>query len=66
VGFKSLQENIDTTTSGGKLVFHIFGALELARIGPLRFIFVDSPTDKIGSSSPVDTFATRLSAQPLR
>ena len=27
MGFKSLQENIDTTTSGGKLVFHIFGAL---------------------------------------
>jgi DNA invertase Pin-like site-specific DNA recombinase len=28
-GFKSLTENIDTTTSGGKLVFHIFGALVL-------------------------------------
>src|SRR5918911_1919924 len=27
VGFKSITENIDTTTSGGKLVFHIFGAL---------------------------------------
>jgi DNA invertase Pin-like site-specific DNA recombinase len=27
VGFKSLTENIDTTTSGGKLVFHLFGAL---------------------------------------
>lgn len=27
VGFRSLVENIDTTTSGGKLVFHIFGAL---------------------------------------
>ena len=27
VGFKSLQEGIDTTTSGGKLIFHIFGAL---------------------------------------
>jgi DNA invertase Pin-like site-specific DNA recombinase len=27
IGFKSLMENIDTTTSGGKLVFHIFGAL---------------------------------------
>ncbi|MBS0288004.1 MAG: recombinase family protein [Proteobacteria bacterium] len=27
LGFKSLQENIDTTTSGGKLVFHIFSAL---------------------------------------
>src|SRR5436190_3310914 len=27
IGFKSIQESIDTTTSGGKLVFHIFGAL---------------------------------------
>ena len=27
VGFQSLQEAIDTTTSGGKLVFHVFGAL---------------------------------------
>jgi len=27
VGFKSLTENIDTTTSGGKLIFHIFGSL---------------------------------------
>src|SRR2546426_990759 len=27
VGFKSITENIDTTTSGGKLIFHIFGAL---------------------------------------
>ena len=27
VGFRSLTERIDTTTSGGKLIFHIFGAL---------------------------------------
>src|ERR671914_317820 len=27
IGFKSIQESIDTTTSGGKLIFHIFGAL---------------------------------------
>ncbi len=27
IGFISLQENIDTTKSGGKLIFHIFGAL---------------------------------------
>ncbi len=27
IGFKSLQENMDTTTPGGKLIFHIFGAL---------------------------------------
>jgi DNA invertase Pin-like site-specific DNA recombinase len=27
IGFQSLQESLDTTTSGGRLVFHIFGAL---------------------------------------
>ncbi len=27
IGFKSLQESMDTTTSGGRLIFHIFGSL---------------------------------------
>lgn len=27
IGFRSLRENLDTTTPGGKLVFHVFGAL---------------------------------------
>lgn len=27
IGFRSIQESIDTTTSGGKLIFHVFGAL---------------------------------------
>jgi DNA invertase Pin-like site-specific DNA recombinase len=27
LGLRSLQEQIDTTTSGGKLIFHVFGAL---------------------------------------
>src|SRR5205807_3105608 len=27
VGFQSVREAIDTTTSGGKLIFHVFGAL---------------------------------------
>lgn len=27
IGFRSITENIDTTTPGGKLVFHVFGAL---------------------------------------
>lgn len=27
IGFKSLTENIDTTSASGKLIFHIFGAL---------------------------------------
>lgn len=27
VGFRSLTEHVDTTTPGGRLVFHVFGAL---------------------------------------
>ncbi len=27
VGFRSLQESMDTASSGGKLIFHVFGAL---------------------------------------
>ena len=27
VAFRSITENIDTTTSGGRLIFHVFGAL---------------------------------------
>lgn len=27
IGFRSLTEDIDTTTSGGRLIFHVFGAL---------------------------------------
>ena len=27
IGFRSLTEAVDATTAGGKLVFHIFGAL---------------------------------------
>ena len=31
VGFRSLTENIDTTTPGGRLVFHLFAALAGSR-----------------------------------
>ncbi len=27
IGFRSVTESMDTTTSGGRLIFHIFGAL---------------------------------------
>jgi DNA invertase Pin-like site-specific DNA recombinase len=27
IGFQSLRESMDMTTSGGKLIFHVFGAL---------------------------------------
>lgn len=36
IGFRSLQENIDTTTAGGKLIFHIFGALAEFERGIIR------------------------------
>lgn len=36
IGFRSLTENIDTTTSGGKLVFHLFGALAEFERGIIR------------------------------
>jgi len=36
VGFKSLTEGFDTTSNGGKLVFHIFGALAEFERGIIR------------------------------
>lgn len=36
IGFRSLTEKIDTTTSGGKLVFHLFGALAEFERGFIR------------------------------
>jgi catechol 2,3-dioxygenase-like lactoylglutathione lyase family enzyme len=60
-------ENIEAVVADLRsrgVVFETFD-LELARIGSLLFIFADSSNDQIGSSSPIDTYATRLSAQPL-
>jgi DNA invertase Pin-like site-specific DNA recombinase len=50
VGFRSLHENIDTTTPGGKLVFHVFGALaEFERdrsvSGPMPALLPPGPGD---------------------
>jgi DNA invertase Pin-like site-specific DNA recombinase len=36
IGFRSLTEAIDTTTSGGKLIFHIFAALAEFERGVIR------------------------------
>ena len=60
IGFKSLTENIDTTTSGGKLIFHIFGALaeferNLIRERTTAGLFDRSPrqrTDRRQAQSP--------------
>ena len=36
IGFKSLQESMDTTTPGGKLIFHAFAALAEFERGVIR------------------------------
>lgn len=36
IGFQSLTENIDTTTNGGKLIFHIFASLAEFERGIIR------------------------------
>lgn len=36
IGFRSLTESIDTTTPGGKLVFHVFAALAEFERGVIR------------------------------
>jgi DNA invertase Pin-like site-specific DNA recombinase len=36
INFRSLNEAIDSTTTGGKLIFHIFGALSEFELGVIR------------------------------
>jgi DNA invertase Pin-like site-specific DNA recombinase len=36
IGFKSLQESMDTTTPGEKLIFHVFAALAEFERGVIR------------------------------
>ena len=35
VGLKSIQESVDTTSSGGQLIFHLFGSLAEFEFGSL-------------------------------
>jgi hypothetical protein len=46
IGFKSLQESTDTTTPGGKLIFHVFAALAEFERGVIREC--TEPPDTIG------------------
>jgi DNA invertase Pin-like site-specific DNA recombinase len=47
IDFRSLQEQIDTSTSGGKLVFHFFGALAEFE----RDLIRERTTSRSGSST---------------
>jgi hypothetical protein len=52
VGFRSLTENIDTTTSGGKLVFHIFWRPGRVRAGADPRADQRRPGRRSGSGPP--------------
>ncbi len=52
VEFASLRENIDTTTPGGKLVFHVFGAVaEGHEPMTLSFLGIKPRTPRVPSRS---------------
>jgi DNA invertase Pin-like site-specific DNA recombinase len=60
VAFRSLQEQIDTTTPGGKLVFHVFAALaeferDLIRERTLAGLAADRARGRRGGRPPVMT-----------
>jgi DNA invertase Pin-like site-specific DNA recombinase len=46
IGFQSLRENLDTTTPGGRLVFHVFAALAEF----IRELIVESTRDGIAAA----------------
>ena len=60
IGFRSLTENIDTTTSSGKLVFHLFGSLaeferDLIRDRTLAGLSAARARGRIGGRPPALT-----------
>ena len=70
VGFRSLQESIDTTTAGGRLVFHVFGALaeferELIRDRTLAGLEAARRRGRRGGRPPAMTPAKLRQAQSM-
>jgi DNA invertase Pin-like site-specific DNA recombinase len=71
IGFKSLTENIDTTTSGGRLTFHIFGALaqferEIIRERTRAGVAAARERGHIGGRPPALTAEKITAAQAMR
>ncbi len=70
MGFRSLQESIDTTTSGGRLVFHLFGALaeferDLIRDRTLAGLEAARSRGRRGGRPPVMTAAKVRQAERM-
>lgn len=60
VGFRSITESIDTTTSGGRLIFHVFGALsqferDLIRERTMAGLVAAASRGRKGGRKPVVT-----------
>lgn len=71
VGFRSLRESIDTTTPGGRLVFHVFGALaeferELIRERTLAGLASARARGRVGGRPPAMTPAKPRQAKAMR
>jgi DNA invertase Pin-like site-specific DNA recombinase len=71
VGFKSLTENIDTTTSGGRLTFHIFGALaqferEIIRERTRAGVAAARARGRVGGRPPAMTPEKLAAARTMR
>jgi DNA invertase Pin-like site-specific DNA recombinase len=70
VGFRSLHESLDTTTPGGRLVFHVFAALaefirELIVEGTREGLDAARARGRVGGRPPVMTPEKILAARSL-
>ena len=70
VGFKSVQESIDTTTPGGRLVFHVFAALaeferDLIRERTHAGLAAARARGRVGGRKPALTAAKAKAAKDL-
>ena len=55
IGFTSLHENLDTTTPGGRLVFHVFAALAEFIIGTKEGLAAARARGRVGGRPMVAT-----------
>jgi len=70
IGFKSIQESIDTTTPGGRLVFHVFAALaeferDLVKERTYAGLAAARARGRVGGRKPALTPAKAKAAQGL-
>lgn len=71
IGFRSLPESIDTTTPGGRLIFHVFGALaeferELIRERTMAGLAAARARGRVGGRPPAMTEAKLRQALAMR